>query len=38
MASAPPPMVTIGLAAEDAARGVVQDVVGRGDGVRALSA
>jgi hypothetical protein len=26
MASVPPPMVTAGLAAEDAARGVVQDV------------
>jgi hypothetical protein len=31
-------MVTAGLAAEDAARGVVQDVVRRGDGVRVLSA
>jgi hypothetical protein len=29
-------MVTTGLAAEDAARGVVQDVVRRGDGDRAL--
>jgi hypothetical protein len=38
MASVPPPMVTAGLVAEDAARGVVQDVVRRGDGVRALSA
>jgi hypothetical protein len=30
-------MVSAGLAAEDATRGVVQDVVRRGDGVRALS-
>jgi hypothetical protein len=38
MASAPPPMVTTGLAAEDAARGVVQDVVRHGDGICTLSA
>jgi hypothetical protein len=31
-------MVTAGLAAEDAAQGVVQDVVHRGGGDRALSA
>jgi hypothetical protein len=36
MASVPPPMVSAGLAAEDAARGVIQDVVRRGDGGRAL--
>jgi hypothetical protein len=38
MASVPPPMVTAGLAAEDAARVVVQDVVRRGDSGRALPA
>jgi hypothetical protein len=38
MASVPPPMVTAGLAAEDAAREVVQDAVRRGDGGRALPA
>jgi hypothetical protein len=38
MASVPPPMVTAGLAAEDATRGVVQDVVRRGGGDRAISA
>jgi hypothetical protein len=27
MALVPPPMVTVGLAAEDAARGVIQDIV-----------
>jgi hypothetical protein len=36
MASVPPPMVTAGLATEDAPRGVVQDVVRRGDGSRSL--
>jgi hypothetical protein len=38
MALVSPPMVTAGLAAEDTARGVVQDVVRRGDGGRALPA
>jgi hypothetical protein len=38
MASVPPPMVTAGLAAKDAARGIVQDVVRRGGGGRALPA
>jgi hypothetical protein len=37
MALVPPPTVTAGLAAEDAARGVVQDVVCRGGGDRVLS-
>jgi hypothetical protein len=37
MALVPPPTVTAGLAAEDAARGVVQDVVRRGGGGRVLS-
>jgi hypothetical protein len=36
MASVPPPMVTAGLDAEDAARGVVQDILRRGDGGRVL--
>jgi hypothetical protein len=38
MASVQPPMVTAGLAAEDAAREVVQDAVRRGDGGHALPA
>jgi hypothetical protein len=38
MALVPPPMVAAGLATEDAARGVVQDVVCRGGGGRALPA
>jgi hypothetical protein len=36
MASVPPPMVTAGLAAEDATQEVVQDAVRRGDGGHAL--
>jgi hypothetical protein len=36
MASVLPPMVTAGLTAEDAPRGVVQDVVHCGGGDRAL--
>jgi hypothetical protein len=38
MASVPPLMVTVGLAAEDVAWGVVQDVVRCGGGGRALPA
>jgi hypothetical protein len=38
MASVPPPMVTAGLAAEDATQEVVQDIIRRGDGGRALPA
>jgi hypothetical protein len=38
IALVPPPMVTVGLATEDTAQGVVQDAVCRGGGGRALPA